>query len=180
MNSPGLEQAREAQQAKDALTDAITSAARGGMPQIPMPQMPGMPQMPAGMPQGLTNPASALKPPETTKPSGLSEDALKKALEDKKNRSALFDPEKKKDPNEKVDGAPKPADPKPGPFAQPVGVVNGPKGPTDPASNFTEVKGRRYKFDTPKLANFVHSLTATDSAGHKTIQQAASEAGFHP
>ncbi|MGC7260164.1 hypothetical protein RBA10_22510, partial [Mycobacteroides abscessus subsp. abscessus] len=27
LNSPGLEQAREAQQAKDALTDAITSAA---------------------------------------------------------------------------------------------------------------------------------------------------------
>lgn len=179
LNAPGLEQAREAQQAKDALTDAITSAARGGIPQIPMPQMPGMPQMPTGMPQGLTNPASALKPPETTKPAGLSEDALKKALEDKKNRSALFDPEKKKDPNEKVDGAPKPADPKTGPFAQPVGVVSGPKGPTDPASNFTEVKGKRYKFDTPKLANFVHNLAATDSAGHKTIQQAASEAGFH-
>lgn len=173
LNSPGLEQAREAQQAKDALADALTSAARGGLPQ--MPQMPGIPQMP-GMPQGLTNPASAIKPPETIK---LTEDALKKALEDKKNRSALFDPEKKKDPNEKPDGAPKPAEPKPGPFAQPVGVVNGPKGPTDPASNFTEVKGKRYKFDTPKLANFVHNLTATDGAGHKTIQQAASEAGFH-
>lgn len=180
LNTPGLEQAREAQQAKDALTDTLASAARAGIiPQIPMPQMPGMPQVP-GMPQGLTNPASAIQPPEATKPSGLSEDALKKTLEDKKNRSALFDPEKKKDPNEKpVDGAPKPADPKPGPFAQPVGLVNGAKGPTDPAANFTDVKGKRYKFDTPKLANFVHNLTATDSAGHKTIQQAASEAGFH-
>lgn len=167
--------------AKDAKDLASTLA--NMMPrQMPggMSPMGGGSPMQGGLPQGLTNPASALKPPETTKPSGLSEDALKKALEDKKNRSALFDPEKKKDPNEKpVDGAPKPADPKPGPFAQPVGVINGPKGPTDPASNFTDVKGKRYKFDTPKLANFVHNLTATDSAGHKTIQQAASEAGFH-
>lgn len=177
LNTSGLEQAREVQQATDALTDALAGAARGGMPQVPMPQMPGIPQMP-GMPQGLTNPASAIKPPETTKPAGLTEDALKKALEDKKNRSELFDPEKKKDPNEKVDGAPKPADPKPGPFAQPVGVVSKPKGSTNPASNFTEVKGKRYKFDTPKLANLVHNLTAADEAGHKTIQQAASEAGF--
>lgn len=172
LNSPGLEQAREAQQAKDALTDALAGAARGGTPQIPMPQMGGMP-----MP-GMPNPASAIKPPETTKPAGLNEDALKKALEDKRNRSALFDPEKKKDPNEKPDGAPKPVEPKPGSFAQPVGAVNGPKGPTDPASNFTDVKGKRYKFDTPKLANFVHNLTASDGAGHKTIQQAADEAGF--
>lgn len=57
---------------------------------------------------------------------------------------------------------------------------NGPQGapPVNPASNTTEIGGRKWTFDNPKLANLAHGLTGyTDGPGHKSIYQAAEEVG---
>jgi hypothetical protein len=134
----------------------------GGMPQIP--GLGGMPQMPGGLggPKGLGD----------DKP--IDKDALQKAIDDKNKPSD----DAKKAPGDPV--LPNQAPPIGGPAApadhkgQPAEAT--PAG--NPASNTTDIGGRKWTFDNPKLAALAHNLTGTDGAGHKSVAQAASEAGF--
>ncbi|SIH21394.1 Uncharacterised protein [Mycobacteroides abscessus subsp. abscessus] len=42
----------------------------------------------------------------------------------------------------------------------------------------TQVKGKTFTFDNPKLRDLVHNMTGTDGGTHKSVRQAAAEAGF--
>lgn len=47
-----------------------------------------------------------------------------------------------------------------------------------PGPGITQVKGKTFTFDSPKLRDLVHNMTRTDGNSHKTVRQAAAEAGF--
>ena len=183
VNTPPVEKADQG--AKD-----LASLLRNATPQMPGMGMPTMPQMPGmgGMPQvpGL----GGAKPNDLLGRGPLNEDALKKALDDRLKEKA----EKDEDKNQKKPGE-GPAQPGPvtaagpaavappaqqaghkvpGPEAGAPGTPGGPPG----AANVTEIGGKKYTFDTPKLAAMAHNLSGTDGSAHTSLRQAASEAGF--
>ena len=142
----------------------------------------GMPSM--GMPSGM-NPLSG-PTPSPAKPA-----ADKPPLDDATLRKALDDRLKERDDAKKAPGddagpaAHTPPTPPmaAGPAVKAVPAGHGEPGPqgappAPPVSNATEIGGRKWTFDSPKLAQLAHGLTGTDGAAHKSIYQAASEAGF--
>lgn len=173
----------------DPAAKDLASLLRNATPQMPGMGMPTMPQMPGmgGMPQvpGL----GGAKPSDLMGKGPLNEDALKKALDERLKEKA----EKDEDKNQKKPGegpvqpgqaapvggpvAP-PAQPAghkvPGPEAGAPGTPGGPPG----AANVAELGGKKWTFDTPKLAALAHNLSGTDGSGHTSLRQAASEAGF--
>ncbi|PBA08470.1 hypothetical protein CKJ70_26200 [Mycobacterium avium] len=124
-------------------------------------------------------------------PSPVKPAADKPALDDATLRKALDDRLKERDDAKKAPGdvgAVEHTPPAPPVAAGPTAVKATPAGhgepgpqgapPVNPASNATEIGGRKWTFDSPKLAQLAHGLTGTDGAAHKSIYQAASEAGF--
>ncbi|ORA44496.1 hypothetical protein BST19_21390 [Mycobacterium bouchedurhonense] len=171
------------QQAKD-----LASLLRSGLPTMPgmgMPTMPSMPTMPGlGNIPGLANAAHPGQNPLAHP--GVTDADLKKALDDRLKEKPASEHAPTKpgdgpatgvaaDPGAAMTPAghktPGPAHP-PGPGAP--GTPGGPPG----AANTTEIGGRKWTFDNPKLAALAHNLAGTDGSSHKSIRQAASEAGF--
>lgn len=165
----------------------LASLLRNGMPTggMPMPGMGGMPQMPGmgGMPQIPGLGAGGPKPTDLAdKP--IDKASLQKALDDKlkdkdrddaKKAIADVGPAEHTPPGAPVVAGPGAVKATPAGHSEP-----GPQGapPANPASNTTEIGGRKWTFDNPKLAELAHGLTGTDGAGHKSIYQSATEAGF--
>ncbi|MDD4866497.1 MAG: hypothetical protein PHQ28_05035, partial [Mycobacterium sp.] len=145
----------------------------GGFPSIPGLGGGGMPQIPglgSGMPQVPGLGAGGPKPLDDDE-----KDALRKALHDK---------DKGPDDAKKAPGDPVSADQPsvaatPG-HAEQVKSQEPAKVPAaQPASNTTtDIAGRKWTFDNPKLAALAHNLTGTGGAGNKSVTQAASEAVF--
>lgn len=165
----------------------LASLLRNNMPAggMPMPGMGGMPQVPGmgGMPQIPGLGAGGPKPMDLAdKP--IDKASLQKALDDRLKNKDGDDAKKAPGDNGPGDHTPPGAPAVTGPAAvkaTPAGHSdNGPQGapPVNPASNTTEIGGRKWTFDNPKLANLAHGLTGTDGPGHKSIYQAAEEAGF--
>lgn len=148
----------------------------------------GMPSM-GGMPSGM-NPLSPLSGPT---PSPAAKPAADKpALDDATLRKALDDRLKERDDAKKAPGddagpvehtPPSTPPVAAGPVVKAVPAGHGEPGPqgappAPPVSNATDIGGRKWTFDSPKLAQLAHGLSGTDGAAHKSIYQAASEAGF--
>jgi hypothetical protein len=155
----------------DPIKDAL-SALRAGLPTgMGAPQMPALPTFPGlgsgGAPQipGLGNGMAGPKP--------IDKDLLDK-LKDKEKEKSKAD-EKDKPKVDPVTGAPANNTP---PAGKPVPSGN----PTAPvgnsSANTTQIKGKTFTFDSPKLRDFAHNMTGTDGNTHKTVRQAAAEAGF--
>ena len=170
-------------------TPDLASLLRGAGAGMPMGAMPmgagGMPSM-GGLPSGM-NPLSGPTPSPAAKPA-----ADKPTLDDATLRKALDDRLKERDDAKKAPGDDAgPAEHTPpstppvaaGPVVKAVPAGHGEPGPqgappAPPVSNATEIGGRKWTFDNPKLAQLAHGLTGTDGAAHKSIYQSASEAGF--
>jgi hypothetical protein len=156
------------------LASLLRGLGPGGMPMGGA--MPGMPQIPGlgggGTPQIPSLGAGGPKPEDVDKP--LDKAALQKALDDEK-KNGSDDP--KKAPGDPGDPNAPGAAPAPGPGQQ-VKVHQAGLDPANPASNTTDIGGRKWTFDSPKLASMAHNLTGTDGVGHKSVTQAASDAGF--
>ncbi|MEB3052134.1 hypothetical protein KV112_20705 [Mycolicibacter sp. MYC123] len=163
----------------------LASLLKNGMPGMPMmPGMPTMPTMPglgSGMPGGL---GSAMpRPADATLARGL-QDPLKKALDDQlKEKAEKVDEKVAKKPGDGPLGTPvvgsgagaaQPAAHKPGPALGAPGTPGGPPG----AANTTEIGGKKWTFDNPKAAALAHNLSGTDGSSHKSLRQAAAEAGY--
>lgn len=153
--------------AKDLASMLRNAMPGGGMP---MPAMPQIPNLGSGMPQipGLNNPAG--------KPLDLAPKDLKDKLEAKAKEKDNEKPEGPKKPGE----APTP--PTTGPAAVQGKTVNAsnpaPAPGTPTAANTTKIGGKDWTFDSPKLKDLAHNMTGSDGAGHKSLRQAATEAGF--
>lgn len=157
----------------DPIKDAL-SALRGGMPNgMGMPGGMGMPTLPGlgsgGAPQipGLGNGMTGPKP--------IDKDLLDKLKDKEKEKEKPKVDEKDKPKVDPVTGAPvnnTPPAGKPVPAGNPTAPVG------NPAANTTQIKGKTFTFDSPKLRDFAHNMTGTDGNTHKTVRQAAAEAGF--
>ncbi|MEB3072047.1 hypothetical protein [[Mycobacterium] vasticus] len=161
----------------------LASLLKSGMPGMPMmpggmgmPTMPSMPGLGSGIP-GLGG--GMPRPTDATLARGL-QDPLKKALDDQLKEKA---DEKAKKPGEGPLGTPvvgpgagkvQPAVNKPGPALGAPGTPGGPPG----AANATEIGGKKWTFDNPKAAALAHNLSGTDGSSHKSLRQAAAEAGY--
>lgn len=166
----------------------LASLLRNGMPGMPMmpggmgmPTMPSMPGLGSGMPGGL---GSAIPRPNEGLLARGAQDPLKKALDDQlKDKAEKADEKAAKKPGDGPLGTPvagsgagaaQPAAHKPGPGLGAPGTPGGPPG----AANTTEIGGKKWTFDNPKSAALAHNLSGTDGSSHKSLRQAAAEAGY--
>jgi hypothetical protein len=169
----------------DDLKNALSGAKQPEMPS--MPQMPGgMPQMPTGggMPGGGSGMPTATPEPAAvpTDPNQQLKDLLdKKAKEDKGDEpgTELGDeenPEKKDDGVAHAVGATTPGG-QPGEGGNPDDKPPVTEG-VSPQDNTAEIGGKTRTFDSPKAAQMAHLLSMPGEGGGKTLEQAASEAGY--
>lgn len=155
----------------DPLKDALGALRGMGMPGgmgMPMPSLPTLPGLGSGgAPQipGLGNGMGGPKP--------IDKDLLDRLKDKEKDKDKADEKEKPKvDP---VTGAPINNTTTPG-KPVPAGNPTAPVG--TPAANTTQIKGKTFTFDNPQLRDFAHNMTGTDGSAHKTVRQAAAEAGF--
>ncbi len=167
--APAAPPAAKADPVKDAL-----SALRGGMPNgMGMPGGMAMPTLPGlgsgGAPQipGLGNGMGGPKP--------IDKDLLDRLKDKEKDKDKPKADEKEKPKVDPVTGAPINNTTPPG-KPVPAGNPTAPVG--TPAANTTQIKGKTFTFDNPRLRDFAHNMTGTDGSAHKTVRQAAAEAGF--
>lgn len=168
--------------AGDPTAKDLASMIRSGLPTQPAMGMPTVPSVPGGMPQ-IPGLGEALRGAQNPAHPGLTDADLKKLLDDRvKDKGGPDGPAKKPGedgPAAHVPGGPAvtPAgNPTPGPAHPAPGAPGTPGGPPA-AANTTEIGGRKWKFDNPKLAALAHNMSGTDGT-HKSLRQAASEAGF--
>lgn len=162
------------QEAKPDLAKDLASQLLGrGMPGFgnPMSGM-GAPQVPQ-VPQGLGQALGGAKPLQPLKDDKDKDKELRDKIAEK-----LKPKEDGKDPM-KPEGPPQA-----GPAGTGAGAgkpVKAPLGkPGDPkASNTVTVDGKPWKFDNPKLAQFVNNLANPEGGAHKSVRQSAIDAGYH-
>lgn len=167
----------------DSAAKDLASQLRAAMPTQPGMGMPQIPSMPGGgMPQ-IPGLGEALRGAQNQPRPGLTDADLKKALDDRvKDKAGPDGPATKPgDQGPATHPSSGPAvtpvgNPTPGPAHPAPGAPGTPGGPPG-AANTTEIGGRKWKFDNPKLAALAHNMTGTDGT-HKSLRQAASEAGF--
>ncbi|OHU47194.1 hypothetical protein BKG82_26425 [Mycobacteroides chelonae] len=132
---------------------------------------PSVPQVP--VPPGLGQALGGAKPFQPLKDDKDKEKELRDKLAEK------LKPKDEKEPM-KPEGPPQ-AGPPAGTGAGAGKPVKTPLGkPGDPkASNTVTVDGRPWKFDNPKLAQFVNNLANPEGGAHKSVRQSAIDAGYH-
>lgn len=133
---------------------------------------PQVPQIP--VPPGLGQALGGAKPLQPLKDDKDKEKELRDKLAEKlKPKDDNKDPMKPEGPPQ--GGAPAGTGAGAGkPVKTPLGKVGDPK-----ASNTVTVDGRPWKFDNPKLAQFVNNLANPEGGAHKSVRQSAIDAGYH-